>query len=214
MKSLWIFLFFLATTATAQDNPPFWEEVQDIQKKYAAPLDASKETVVFTGSSSVRLWKDLAERFPKYQIVNSGFGGSQAVDLLRYVDPLILDFKPKKVFIYEGDNDIFSKKKGKDILETFNNIIKKIKTQNPNTQIVIISPKPSLSRWKFRGKYRRLNKKLQKLSETDVTIAYADVWHIMLDGRRPIKDIFIEDGLHMNAKGYELWFSVIKNYLN
>lgn len=204
-------LFFLLST-NAQNL--FQEEVDGIVQRNDSIWNPKKETIVFTGSSSIRFWTDVQKRFPKQHILNAGFGGSQAIDLLYHLDKLVLNYKPKKVFIYEGDNDIFSKKKSKEIIATTTEIIEKIKIINPKTIVVLISAKPSISRWKLRGKYKRLNRKFKKLSETDTTILYADVWNIMLKGRKVRKDIFVSDGLHMNGTGYELWYQALKSYVN
>ena len=74
--------FLLSTASFAQTENVFTNEVKDITVKYDSIWDSSKETIVFTGSSSVRLWRKLEQEFPNHQIVNSGFGGSQASDLL------------------------------------------------------------------------------------------------------------------------------------
>ena len=211
MKNL-IFLFLCCSTYVHSQG--FKDEVVAIQKKYESNLDNTKETIVFTGSSSVRLWKSLESDFPEHQIVNSGFGGSQAYDLLQYTDELILQYRPKKVFIYEGDNDVFSRKKTKEIIATTQEIIQKIQAQDQTTEIVLISAKPSLARWKLRRRYKRLNKAFKALSETDRNIAFANVWNVMLKGRKVRKDIFVSDGLHMNPKGYELWYGVIRQFMN
>lgn len=208
-----LLFFLLLALGHAQDPARFKEQVEEISKKYDTLLDPSKATIVFTGSSSIRIWRDLQNRFPEYQIVNSGFGGSQASDLLFYADELILRYKPKMVFIYEGDNDINAKKKTKDIITTSQQIIDHIRKNNPSTEIVLIAAKPSIARWKLKGKYKRLNRKFEKLAQEDELLAYADVWKPMLDGRKVKEDIFIEDGLHMNAKGYDIWYGVIKDYL-
>ncbi len=198
----------------AQDSFRFKEELEAIQKKYDSLWDPSERTVVFTGSSSVRIWKDLEQRFPHYQIVNSGFGGSQASDLLTHVDDLVLKYNPTKVFIYEGDNDISANKKPNAIIDTTKEIIDKIKKKDSTTQIVLISAKPSIARWNLKGKYKRLNRKFNRLSKKDDYLEFADVWTPMLDGRKVKTDIFIKDGLHMNAKGYELWHGVLKAYMD
>jgi lysophospholipase L1-like esterase len=211
MKKLLILFLFIATISHAQENIPFAEEVANIAMKYDTIWDSSKETIVFTGSSSVRLWKSLEESFPEHQIINTGFGGSQTSDLLLHLNSLVLKYKPVKVFIYEGDNDISAKKKPKHIIQTTNKIIQEIRNQNPSTQIVLISAKPSISRWRLRGKYKRLNKKFQGLSKEDMYLSYVDVWNPMLDGRKLKKDIFISDGLHMNQKGYDIWYTAMKN---
>ena len=213
MRQLLI-LLFLTVSFTYAQNLPFAEEVEAIALKYDTIWDSSKETIVFTGSSSVRMWKNLEQSFPDHQILNTGFGGSQTSDLLLHLNELVLKYKPTKVFMYEGDNDISSKKKPKAIIETTSEIIRQIRNQNPTTQIILISAKPSISRWKLRGKYKRLNKKFRRLSEVDSFLSYADVWTPMLDGRKLKTDIFISDGLHMNQKGYDIWYTVMQNLVN
>jgi len=209
--SLVILLFFIVSS-NAQNV--FQQEVDAIVLRNDTLYNPLKETIIFTGSSSIRYWKDVQKRFPEHQILNAGFGGSQAYDLLYHLENLVLKYQPKKVFIYEGDNDIFSKKKPKEIIVTTKEIIKKIKDKNPDTSIVLISVKPSISRWNLRKKYKKLNREFQEISNTDDKIFYADVWNIMLKRRKVRKDIFIEDGLHMNKIGYELWYEALKKYIN
>ncbi|MUH36648.1 G-D-S-L family lipolytic protein [Zobellia amurskyensis] len=207
-------LLFLFASFTLQAQSVFEKEVESITKKYDTLYDASKESIVFTGSSSIRVWKDLQQRFPDYQVINSGFGGSQATDLLQFTNNLILHYQPKKVFIYEGDNDIQNKKRPKEIISTLVEIQNLIFKNNPQTQIVLISAKPSIARWKLRRKYKRLNRKIEKMTLTDGRLSFVDVWKPMLDGRKVKQDIFVSDGLHMNSKGYEIWYTALKNYVN
>jgi lysophospholipase L1-like esterase len=208
-----IFFALISISVLAQDASRFEEEIQKIQKKYDTLWDNTRETIVFTGSSSIRLWKDLQEIHPQYQIVNTGFGGSESSDLLTYTDELILQYNPNKVFIYEGDNDINANKKPKEIITVFKEIILQIRNSNPDTWVVIISAKPSLARWHLKGKYKRLNRKFCRLGKKEQKIDYANIWNIMLDGKKLRQDIFIEDGLHLNSKGYELWNQIISNYI-
>ncbi len=204
---------FFATVVSSQGPMEYVEEVAEIQQKYDTLFNISEESLVFTGSSSIRLWKNLETMFPEYQIVNSGFGGSETSDLLFYLDELVLRFNPRKVFIYEGDNDIFRGKKPKEAIDDSKKIIQEIKKSNKETQIVLISVKPSIARWNIRGKYKRFNRKLQRLTEKDTSLAYANVWDIMLEKGKIKHDLFVEDGLHMNSKGYQLWYTILKNYI-
>ncbi len=209
-----LFILFFAFTLTAQAQLPFEEEVKQIQLNNDSIWDSSRPTIVFTGSSSIRFWEDVQQRFPEYQVLNTGFGGSQFSDLELYLDELILNYKPVKVFIYEGDNDIFAKKRPLKIVKKAENILSTLQQRNPKMEIVLISAKPSISRWKYRGRYRRLNRKLNKLASKTEGIDFVDVWYPMLDKRKVKQDIFIEDGLHMNDKGYDIWYDVIKNYMD
>ncbi len=213
MRILLVAFLLVLNVLQAQDPLRFKDEVTSIEKKYDSLWDPSQETIVFTGSSSIRIWKDIAERFPQYHIVNTGFGGSQASDLLTYTDELIGRYHPKKVFIYEGDNDLAAGVRRKVILENLQQIISKIRAARPDTEFILIAAKPSLARWKLRGKYRRLNRRFDRLAKKDPLIRSADVWYPMLSGRKLKTDLFLEDGLHMNAKGYDIWYNVLKSYV-
>lgn len=213
MKKTVLLIFFISIAVHGQNALRFAEEVSAIQKKYDSLPNTSKETIVFTGSSSVRFWKNVAELFPEYQIINSGFGGSQASDLKYYLNELVLKYNPKKVFIYEGDNDLSEGKKSEEIIADFTTIINKLKAQNNAIEIVLIAAKPSISRWRLRRNYKKLNKEFKKLSKKDDKLYFADVWQPMLKGKKLKKNLFIEDGLHMNSEGYAIWYDVIKDFL-
>ena len=105
------------------------------------------------------------------------------------------------------------KKKPKEIITTFERLITEIRNKNQYAQIILLAAKPSLARWELKRKYKRLNRKFKRLSKKDATLEYVDVWRPMLDGKMVKQDIFIEDGLHMNAKGYGLWYEVVKPYV-
>jgi lysophospholipase L1-like esterase len=214
MKHLFIALLITPLLMFGQTDNPFKNEVRSIQEKNDSIWDPSKPTIVFTGSSSIRFWEDVQERFPEHQVLNTGFGGSQFSDLEFYLDELILNYEPIKVFIYEGDNDIFAKKRPRKIVQRAEYILGVLQQRNPDMEIVLISAKPSISRWKYRGRYRRLNRKLERLASKTEGIYFLDVWYPMLDKRKVKQDIFIEDGLHMNDKGYDIWYDVIKNYID
>ena len=214
-----LFLLYFCITlssfyCSAQSEITFSNEINAITAKYDTIWDTNRETIVFTGSSSVRLWKKLEEEFPDHQILNSGFGGSQASDLLYFIDELVLSYNPKKVFIYEGDNDLWAKKRPNQVLDTTEEIIRRIKANSPSTQIILIAAKPSISRWEIRRKYKKLNRKFERLAKKDIQLDFVDVWHPMLNNRKLITDIFIEDGLHMNQKGYDIWYEAMKNFVN
>ena len=211
LPALLIVLF--VSSLSAQDPTRFQEEVQDISLKYDSIWNPSRETIVFTGSSSIRFWEELQELYPEYQVVNTGFGGSHASDLYYYSQELILRFKPVKVFIYEGDNDLSERKRPGRILRDINKILDTIWKHNKKTEVVLIAAKPSLVRWRIRRKYRRLNRKIERLALENPQVAFADVWSVMLQGRKINPGLFVEDGLHMNEKGYQIWKEVIDPFV-
>ncbi len=209
-----LFFYFFFILVHSQQNPNFKSEVISIHEKYDSIWNPARETTVFTGSSSIRLWKNLQDAFPKYQIINSGFGGSKAIDLLAYNEELILKYKPKKVFIYEGENDIASGKKSKEIINSLSEIIRQIKNLNTETKIIFISLKPSIERWHLRNKFKKFNRKLYRICTKDNALEFVNIWDTMLDKNKLKTELFIKDGLHMNDQGYQLWYNAIKNYLD
>ncbi|MFY0688478.1 MAG: G-D-S-L family lipolytic protein [Cyclobacteriaceae bacterium] len=213
-KSLFpVLLVIISLQLIAQESPPFLEEVQAIKSRYLDGIP--KQSYLFVGSSSIRFWKDIQQLDESKVILNHGFGGSQTDDLIRYIDDLVLSQDPVKVFVYEGDNDIAKGKTTDEIVADFQLLITKIRAWKPSLPIVIISPKPSISRANLRDKYEELNNALNSLTSKYDQLFFADVWTPMLDDEGQIRsDIFIEDNLHMNAKGYAIWSKVLLPFVN
>lgn len=213
-KYLFLVLLFVGfiNDSWSQDPKRFAEDIKKFEEldKQNPPEDV----ILFVGSSSIRFWTTLKQDFPNHKILNRGFGGSHMSDLLFYLDKLVLKYAPKKVFIYEGDNDINDKEDSNAILKEAQDIVKKIHDVLPKTKVIFISAKPSIARWNLKDQYLQLNKLFKNYANQFDYLEFIDVWNPMLDRQgNPKKDIFIEDNLHMNAKGYEIWKKVIEPYL-
>ncbi|GGD57146.1 GDSL-type esterase/lipase family protein [Muriicola marianensis] len=198
----------------SQKKEDFTEEVALISQKYEDLKESEQRSVVFTGSSSIRLWPGLEESFPDHQIINTGFGGSESKDLLKFIKPLILDFRPEKVFIYEGDNDLEYRKSPSRVLKNTKKILKKVWEKFPDTEFVLIAAKPSPERWRLKRRFQRLNRKLEEYALKSERVEFANIWDIMLMDEQLNESLFEEDGLHMNEKGYALWYEVLSKYIN
>lgn len=210
MKDTSRFIFFLilifsSSTLLFSQEIPFQKEVKSLTER----IDQKgwkPNSFVFTGSSSVRLWRNLQEEFPTIPIINTGFGGSQASDLLIHLDELVIRYGPEKVFIYEGDNDISAGKEATQIMTDIDLLVNRILQKLPETTIVLISAKPSPSRWQLKTSYTVLNDLMRQYATTHNQVDFMNVWDVMLDKTgKPISEIYIADSLHMNEKGYAIW---------
>lgn len=213
-KLLFLFCFqFLLTTLSAQDPLRFEKEVNNLVA--GDSIVNKKKLILFTGSSSIRMWSELKNDFPKHNVLNRGFGGSELTDLLYYAKPLILNYKPSRVFIYEGDNDINAGKSPEEILANADKLLTLLRAQlSPNVKIIFISAKPSVVRWHLKARYEEFNRQLKLWTATKKNVLYADVWTPMLDSKGDVRnDLFIEDNLHMNRRGYEIWKGVIAKFM-
>ena len=135
-------------------------------------------------------------------------------DLLFYLEETVLRFSPSKVFIYEGDNDVFSKRSITTIMKNTIKVVEAIEHKIPTCEIVLISAKPSIVRWHLKTEYEALNQAFETYAAKKDNRSFADVWSIMLDEKQMVKpSIFIEDGLHMNKAGYDLWDKVLRPFI-
>ncbi len=164
-----------------------------------------EQAVLFVGSSSIRLWP-TREAFPGYKVINRGFGGAEISDVLFYIKETTLKYKPKVIVFYCGDNDIADKKTPQRVLNDFKTFTEIVHKQLPATKIIFLPIKPSLARWQLWPVMKKANKLIKQLCEKQSFLMYCDTAAPMLgkDGA-PQKDLFIEDGLHMNEKGYAVW---------
>lgn len=209
----WSVLFvFVGTIIAAEAKPAAsgadrWEQsVAKLEEGLRAHPPAPG-AVFFLGSSSIVGW-NVKKSFPDVPTVNCGFGGSQMADAARYVDRLVIPWKPRVLVVYSGDNDMKAGKSPEQVRDDFRTLAEKVHKQLPQTKIVLIGVKPSIARWNLIDKIRATNKLLAACAEQDAQkqIVFVDVEPLMLDAEgRPRAEIFKDDGLHLNAEGYAIW---------
>lgn len=193
------------TLIDAQNSSRFQKEIDSINRQFSGKT-VNRDLIIFTGSSSVRRWQKLSDYFPGKNIINTGFGGSQMSDLLFYSNIIIQQFKPAKVFIYEGDNDIAAGKKSETIIKDAEMLCRKLISQNPGIRIIFMSAKPSPLRWNLREEYLKLNSAFADLHKEFKRVKYIDLWSPLLNKQgRPVSELYMSDSLHINKKGYEIW---------
>jgi hypothetical protein len=88
------------------NTPRLWEH--EIARYEAADRlhPAPRGGVVFTGSSTIRLWKTLAKDMAPLPVLNRGFGGAHLAHVTRFAPRIVLPYAPREVVLYCGDNDL------------------------------------------------------------------------------------------------------------
>jgi lysophospholipase L1-like esterase len=160
------------------------------------------------------MWTSLKEDFAGLPVLNRGFGGSMIPEVTAFLDRIIVPHKPRLVVLYCGGNDINAGRSASQVTRDFEALVAKLHDELPTTRLLYISVAPNPARWSQVETVKAVNRAVQWRAESDPRITYVDVFSRMLgsDGR-PLPDIFIEDGLHMNAKGYAIWKDVVRPYL-
>ncbi|MGV3657467.1 MAG: GDSL-type esterase/lipase family protein [Chitinophagaceae bacterium] len=211
----WILALFCFGTAIAQNAKPFYNEITAFKKEdslQAPPQNA----ILFVGSSSIRMWKDVQKDFPKQTIINRGFGGSSLPHVIDYAGDIILPYKAKKIVVYAGENDFTAADtvSAQTVAGRFQQLFYLIREAQPDVPIVFISIKPSPSRAHLMGKMSEANELIKEFLKEQKKTDFVDVYNLMLDDSgRPRADIFLEDNLHMNRKGYDIWKKALKKHL-
>src|SRR5688572_26948363 len=89
--------------------------------------------IVFTGSSSIRLWKTLAADFAGLPVLNRGFGGSQIREVTAFADRMVIPYRPRLIVFYCGSNDVVSGRAVPDVVGDLQAFVRKIHAALPQT---------------------------------------------------------------------------------
>lgn len=211
-----LFLVALPIVLFAQaKEPPFWKEITAFKKADSIHFP-SPHQILFVGSSSFRLWKDLQTDFPGYPIINRAFGGSALKEVNYYFNDIIKPYHAKQIVIYCGDNDFAGDKDLPidSVVNRLEKLVGKIRLTDEKVKITYVSIKPSPSRRELMPKFIAANERISQFLKKQKNASFVDVYHKMLDKKgSPLKNIFLADSLHMNAQGYVIWQKAIKPQL-
>jgi lysophospholipase L1-like esterase len=172
-----------------------------------------KGGIVFVGASSIVRWK-VAEFFPDLQVINRGFGGSEMADTAHFAARTVLPYEPRVVVLYPGENDIARGVSPETVTAGFERFVATVHGALPKTQILVIGLKPTPARWRFNAQMLETNRLLRAIALRHDLITYISVEKAMLGpDKLPRPDLFIEDGQHMTAAGYEIWTDIVRPHL-
>ena len=174
-----------------------------------------KAKILFTGSSSIRFWDSLEEDMKPLEVLNRGFGGAQISHVIYHFEEIIKPYDPKAIVFFCGTNDLTALKTPKETLNDFKKFLSLVRNEFGNIKVYVIGIKPSVDRLYLDKEERIFNSSIKLLASQDAYLEYIDVWDSMLgeDGSR-MPELFIEDGLHMNKKGYEVWTKQVRKSLS
>lgn len=224
IAGLFVFLTGCGSASEIVTSPSPNQEVLDPDpSRFSSSIEAfleydrknyvPKNEILFVGSSSTRGWNS-SEYFPDLKIINRGFGGSHASDLIHYADELVLKHQPRIVVLYEGDNDASGGKSVERIFGDIEEFTQLLWAQNAETELLFIAIKPSLARWDLWPMMNEVNQMVDTWSETESRVHFVDIGTPMLNAAgRPEASLFVSDGLHMTKAGYDIWSATLRPIL-
>lgn len=190
------------------------EEVNAIEQRLQkCPPPAG--SVVFYGSSSMRMWDSLEADFKDVGALNLAFGGSTMEACVWFFERLVVPCHPRSIICYAGDNDLGDGKKPEDVLASFRELLSRVDVYLPAIPFTILAIKPSPARLHLADRIIATNEALCREILGRSNGYFIDIYPAMLgnDGQ-PDKDLFQEDGLHVSPKGYLVWKKLLQNRSN
>ena len=209
MRSSLAFLcVLLGFVALARSEAP---SANKFEKDILAYEEADKQSpppkggILFTGASSIRLWKTLAQDFPGLPVYNRGFGGSQLSDSIYFAERISIKHAPKTIVIQAGGNDINVGKTPEQVLADFKTYVEKVRAALPEVKIIFLNLGPSPKRWEQREAQQKANQLVRDYIAAGKNLVYADLWpgSIGADGL-PKPELYVEDKLHPSAAGFAM----------
>ncbi|UII32112.1 GDSL-type esterase/lipase family protein [Fulvivirga ulvae] len=209
MRWLIIVLIFLSA-ANAQSQSKWEPEFKKFDEQDRLNDPPKERAIVFTGSSSIRMWKDVADALNNDKIINRGFGGSEFIDIIENFERVIGRYNPAQVVLYSGDNDITHGKSATEVYGDFCTVYGMIRARFPEARISVLSIKPSPARWAKAGEMEKANQLIKTYAEGKPGLSFIDVYTPMLtEEGKPRQELYVEDGIHMTPAGYEIWKKAI-----
>ena len=204
----------LLFTAAGIADPLKWEKAIAAFEQADREHPPQKGGIVFTGSSTIARWKDIADYFSGFRVTNRGFGGSQMEDSLYFAERILVAHEPAAVVIFAGSNDINAGKTAESVAENFKAFVAKVRAALPKTEIGFIEITSSPSRWAQREQVVEANKLIRAFCEQTPGVKFIAVREKLLDENgEPRAELFASDRLHPNADGYKIIADAIRPFL-
>ncbi|MEZ6318479.1 MAG: GDSL-type esterase/lipase family protein, partial [Phycisphaerales bacterium] len=168
--------------------------------------------VLFIGSSSIRMWKTLADDMAPAAVLNRGFGGSKTPEVLAVMDRIVYPYDPAAIVYYCGDNDLGdSNTDSAAAADGFITFAERVHERWPGVPILYLSIKPSLARWSNWAAMDRANALVAGYAADTEGVEFVDVGSCLLGpSGAPQPTLYVEDGLHLSPEGYARWTVIVR----
>ncbi len=200
----------------AGEDPLAWSKELEAFARADREAPFAPGGVVFVGSSSIRMWSTLAEDLAPTRVLNRGFGGSRLFDAVYWSRELVSIHEPALAVVFSGTNDLAGPdaKSPERVRALFLELVERLHAEDDELQIVYVAITPTLAREEHITAVREANRLIQAACERDARLEFVDPTPGLLDASgRPDAQFFLDDRLHLNAKGYAVWTAALRPVL-
>jgi len=206
------------TRKARSDDPLVWESAIAAFESEDASHPPAADATLFVGSSSIRLWNTLAEDMAPLVTIRRGFGGARMHDVIHYADRLITPYRPARVVIFVGSNDVNVSETPMNAVPVIENglrsLVDTIHAERADTEIFYIAITPTIFSWEKREVVRAANASAERVCEADPRMHFVSTEDLFLTAEgEPDPSLFRVDGLHLSHAGYARWTERLKPIL-
>lgn len=191
---------------------PYETRINTLAKQYQS---AEKGGVLIMGSSTMDYWADWQTDIGNRLGYNVGIGGTIVEDWLYAYDKLVKPFNPSTILIYLGGNNINNMGHTGQYAESLmENLLNKMHADFPDAEIYYIYSMAVPSCYKggkFNYEYGRFIEEMKKLVADTNWLNGIDTFTSLTKDGEARKDLYRDDGIHLNEKGYDIFAQIIND---
>ncbi len=191
---------------------PYETRINKLAKQYQS---AEKGGVLIMGSSTMDYWADWQTDIGNRLGYNVGIGGTIVEDWLYAYDKLVKPFNPSTILIYLGGNNINNMGHTGQYAESLmENLLNKMHADFPDAEIYYIYSMAVPSCYKggkFNYEYGQFIEEMKKLVADTNWLNGIDTFTSLTKDGEARKDLYRDDGIHLNEKGYDIFAQIIND---
>lgn len=176
-----------------------------------------ENSILFVGSSSIRMWNDIVADMAPYHAIQRGYGGAKWSDVAVFIDRLIARHKFRAVVFFVandisgGNND----KSAEEVAGLFSYILGRVREHNAEAPIFYVAVTPTPARFGVWPEIKAANVAARAVCERAKSTYFIGTESVFLNAKgKPRPELFRADKLHQNREGYVRWTAVIKSHLD
>lgn len=194
-----------------------WEQaIAELEQRNASEDDPA-DAILFIGSSSIRRWGSIAIDMAPYRPIQRGYGGAKYSDLAVFAERLIQAHQYRALVSFVG-NDVSGKPTDHtpdEVERLVRHVIAVAHQHQPSSPVLLIEVTPTEKRFEAWPKIREVNARLREIAlSTPNTYFIATAEHYLDPTGYPRSELFVDDRLHLNEQGYQLWSDLIRRRLD
>ncbi len=181
------------------------------------PVSNDPLSFLFTGSSSIRLWKNIEQDIYPYLPLVRAYGGSKLSDYIFYCERLTgkHTWNAAVVFIANDITGSSDDKTPGEVLSLMKLTVKLLRKHHPDAHVFRIETMPVPCRFQVWDNVSRANDLIRDYCERHQDLYFIPTRDFTLTGSGiPDTTLFLPDNLHLNTRGYALWTARIRQYLD